>query len=200
MSFGTYNLHTDLNELKNMIGSLPTYLKGDQLYGSVGGGFFTGGRSPNLTIGAILLRLRRVYAFQTRLTDAQLQTLQKAHAEHQAIAQQHHERYRARIEREAHSRLDAMNPFFKECQQTPAQCRSIYLPEVLRRTITQEILTHLEEQGGIPSDLKQKVAVLDRRLRGVIRPADFVWDDTLVDVYPTGIFWWMYMRPREVVD
>ena len=200
MSFGAYNLQTDLQELKNMIASLPTYLKGDQLYGSVGGGFFTGGRNPNLTIGGILLRVRRLYALQTRLTDSQLQTLQQAQHAHQATAQQHAERYRARLEREAHSRLDAIVPFFKECQQTPAQCRSIYLPEVLRRTITQEILTHLSQDQSIPTELSQKVALVDRRLRGVIRPSEFVWDATLAEVYPAEAFWWMYMRPREVGD
>ncbi|MGV2437753.1 MAG UNVERIFIED_CONTAM: hypothetical protein LVT10_24985 [Anaerolineae bacterium] len=50
MSFGAYNLHTDLQELKNMVDSLPTYLKGDQLYGSVGRVLHRG-RNPNLTIG-----------------------------------------------------------------------------------------------------------------------------------------------------
>ncbi|MFZ4827786.1 MAG: hypothetical protein ACOYLB_10555 [Phototrophicaceae bacterium] len=200
MSFGAYNLHTDLQELKNMVDSLPTYLKGDQLYGSVGGGFFTGGRNPNLTIGGILLRVRRLYVFQTRLTDSQLHTLQQVNSAHQTIAQQHTERYRARLEREAHSRLDAILPFVKECLQNPAQCRSIYPPEVLRRTITQEILTHLSQDHSIPTELSQKVALVDRRLRGAVRPADFVWDVTLTEVYPADVFWWMYMCPREIGD
>ncbi|MGV2437752.1 MAG UNVERIFIED_CONTAM: hypothetical protein LVT10_24980 [Anaerolineae bacterium] len=60
------------------------------------------------------------------------------------------------MEREAHSRLDAILPFFKECQQTPAQCRSIYLPEVLRRTITQEILTHLSQDHARPDRVESK--------------------------------------------
>ena len=44
MSFGQdYNIFDDLNELKRMIGSLENYLQKNDLYGSVGGGFLTGG-------------------------------------------------------------------------------------------------------------------------------------------------------------
>ncbi|MEO1442180.1 MAG: hypothetical protein AAFV33_17405, partial [Chloroflexota bacterium] len=61
MSFGkNYSLFTDLNQLESMIRSLESYLKGSELYGSVGGGFLTGGNNPQLTPGAVLMRMRRL--------------------------------------------------------------------------------------------------------------------------------------------
>ena len=55
-----YDRSKDLNEARKMADSLEPYVLGDQVYGSVGGGFFTGGNMPSLTIGALLMRVRRL--------------------------------------------------------------------------------------------------------------------------------------------
>ena len=48
-----YSLAQDLKETQAFVESLDSYLQQDQLYGSVGGGFFTGGRMPALTVGSL---------------------------------------------------------------------------------------------------------------------------------------------------
>ncbi len=197
MSFGQdYNIFDDLNELKRMIGSLENYLKGRDLYGSVGGGFLTGGSTPSLTPGAVLLRLRRLEALRGELDDDWQNTLDELRERHARIREENEARYVDRMEREAHSRLDSMQRFFEECARDPESCAQNYGPEVLRRTITQEILLAMEIDDIHSAELDDKVKVVDRKLRVQVKNSDFVWDEQLKPVYPKETFWWMYMSPR----
>lgn len=194
MSYGkNYSITNDLHELEQMLRSFESYLKGDQIYGSVGGGFFTGGNNPQLTVGAVLLRLRRLQSLVEAHDHRQkLSTLKE---QHNTIYQQHRNRYVDRMQREAHSRLDAMRRFFEECREDRANCPRIYNPEVLRRTIVQEILLEMKDKGITSAELDDKVRRTDNRLRGFVRESNFVWDAQLERVYPDPPFWWMYMTP-----
>lgn len=197
MSFGQqYNIFDDLNALKRMIGSLENYLEGNDIYGSVGGGFLTGGTLPSLTIGAILMRLRRLEALRGELDEDRQNTLGELRERHAHIRQEHESQYVERMEREAHSRLDSMQRFFEECARNPAACAQNYGPEVLRRTITQEILLAMEIDDIHSAELDDKVKMTDRKLRVQVQDSDFIWDTQLQPVYPQETFWWMYMRPR----
>lgn len=194
----TYSLRTDLNDLDKMIDSLPGYLKSDQLYGSIGGGFFTGGTAPNLTIGGLIMRLRRLKALAGDLDAKQQQRLQALEAKHDEIRQDQEDRYIAKMEREANSRLDAMRQFFEECVEDRSQCPRIYLPEVQRRTIVQELIQVMQDAGIFSDELNRKLAGTDKRLQGFVQPAPFVWDDALMPIYPEDTFWWMYRMPPTV--
>ena len=72
MSEQIFSADTDLKEAQAMTNALEGYLLGDELYGRVGsGGLFGGGKMPALTIGALLLRLRRLRVLADRLTPQQ---------------------------------------------------------------------------------------------------------------------------------
>ena len=62
-----YALERDLDELERMTERLQEYLLGDQLYLSIGAGFLRGGSMPQMTLGALLLRRRRLSALRARL-------------------------------------------------------------------------------------------------------------------------------------
>jgi hypothetical protein len=180
-----------------MIGSLAGYLRRDELYGSVGGGFLTGGSSPQLTIGAVLMRLRRLKVLSDRLNDSQQQKLQALDAQHSEIRNDNTERYIARMEREALSRLKAMSPFFEECGKDMSNCARNYNPEVLRRTIVQEILLSMDASNIQSEEVDSLVAKTDRRLRTFVQETGFLWDEELEPAYPKETFWWLYMAPRS---
>ncbi|MFZ4814340.1 MAG: hypothetical protein ACOYL5_07385 [Phototrophicaceae bacterium] len=198
MPYGTqYDIFNDLTDLEQMVRALPNYLRGNQLYGSIGGGFFTGGNAPSLTVGAILLRMRRIEALTAHLSDRTRQSFATTKTEHQAIYTKQSTLYQQWMLREASSRLDAMTTFFEECRQSGENCPRIYPPEVLRRTIVQEICNALTEFGVQSAELTTKANGIDRRLRGMLRPTAFVWDAQLEPVYPATSFWWMYMAPPD---
>lgn len=196
MSYGnSYNIFEDLNVLKRMLDSFERYLRSNDVYGSVGGGLFTVGNNPSLTVGSVLMRLRRLDLLRDELDQKRQQTLDKLIDKNAAIRADRPDRYLSKMEREAHSRLDAMQRYFEECARDLTSCANNYNPEVLRRTITQEILLAMEADDIQSADLDEKIKRTDSRLRRLIQENEFVWDDQLQTVYPADTFWWMYGAP-----
>lgn len=178
-----------------MLRSFEDYLRRNELYGSIGGGFLTGGSNPQMTVGAILMRLRRLSELSQDLTDTQRNQLNDLEARHNEVREAQTERYLQRMEREAHSRLDAMKRFFEECKEDLTVCPRIYKPEVLRRTITQELFLAMADANITSQELDEKAKKTDAKLRGFVTETDFVWDKQLEPIYPQETFWWMYMAP-----
>lgn len=193
-----YSIDQDLREAKAMTDGLERYIQGDQVYGSVSGGIFGSGNMPALTIGALAMRLRRLHSLSPKMTDKQREQLQAIQMKHEAVRNEWRNLYEQKLIREANSRLDAMNPFFEECRSDPALCARVYPPEVLRRTITEEIMIALDDLHSPLDELKQKARRIDASLRRFVQPASFIWADELQSVYPDNQFWWMYNRPPEV--
>lgn len=193
----SYTLDQDLRELKAMVDGLETYVREDALYGSVSGGFFGGGNMPALTVGAVLMRLRRLADQYAGMNDRQRLTFADARARHDAVKQEWRHFYEQKMLREANSRLDAMSAFFEECSHDPQLCAQVYRPEVLRRTTVEEILMALPDLNLTDDDLTKKARGIDSRLRRVVQPASFIWADELKPYYPEDRFWWMYQRPPD---
>lgn len=199
MSEQRYSVDADLKEAQAMVDALEPYLLEKELYGKVGGGgLFGGGKMPALTIGALLMRLRRLRALASQLTPAQLAKLEAIEAKHASIRKEWTMHYEEKAVREAHSRLDAIRHFFEECAQDPKLCANVYLPEALRRTVVQEIAIGLDGSYTDTRELPEKMRGTDARLRRYTQPSDFLWDPALEPVYPRDQFSWLYARPPVV--
>lgn len=195
-----YSLQKDLDEALKMARALEDYIRADQLYGSVGGGLFGGGSSPSLTIGALIMRLRRLEALQSHLSAADRDKLGQAQSLHQMVRDEWNLHYEQKLLKEANSRLDAMRTFFRECQDNTRLCANIYKPEALRRTIVQEILDVMTAQSIASAELDDKVTMTDGQLRAHFQPGDFLWDAVLQDIYPRDPFWWLWGEPPRPSD
>lgn len=192
----SYTIERDLKEAEAMVKALDNYVRQDTLYGSVSGGFFSFSKMPALTIGAVVMRLRRLDVLHDGLNADQRTRLDKTVADHKTVYDAWRVHYDAKMLREAHSRLDAMRTFFEECANSPALCPRIYGPEALRRTVVQEIMLAMEANGTeIEKELKEKAQGVDGRLHAVVKHADFYWDAGLEPAYPRHVFWWLYHRP-----
>lgn len=195
MSEQSYSIKRDLEEAEAMANGLEDYVRGSDLYGKTGGGFFS--RMPSLTIGALLMRLRRLDALRDGMTDSQRQQLEQVKAQHEKIRKEWAIHYHEKLVREAHSRLDSMSHFFEECRDNPRLCASAYPPEALKRTIVQEIADTLENTYGVDSkELPAKLRATDSKLRRYAQAADFQWDAALREVYPQERYWWLYAKPQ----
>lgn len=189
-----YHLQTDLNEAKAMVAVLADYVRGTELYGHASGGFFS--NMPSLTVGAVLLRLRRLDNLRTSMKDSQSKELDKVFDQWQDVRQEWRRHYEEKLKREADSRLDAMRGFFKECGESMLNCQQNYRPELLRRTIVQEILREMVELNIEDDTLKRKVADTDSRLHSFLSDDEFQWTDGLQSIYPKEEFWWLYQKPE----
>lgn len=189
-----YRLDKDLSEAKKMADALEEYIRGADLYGNVGG-MFGSGDTPALTVGALVLRLRRLEAQRGQMSAAQQLELDKAREKHTRVQKDWAVHYESKVLKEARSRLEAMKTFFQECQDQPRTCHANYQPEVLRRTIVQELLHVMEACRINSAEVKLKMAEADSKLHGIVTAAPFVWDTTLQAVYPDSEYWWLYQAP-----
>ena len=197
MAEPSYSIDQDLREAEAMADALDPYIYGDEIYGRAGGGSVVGGQTPALTIGALLLRLRRLRALADQLSPAQRATLEKVEARNNAIRDEWSVHYQQKLVKEGESRLKGMEAFFKECLDEPRTCYSGYPPEALRRTIIHEIDAALDGMNASSAELDTQIRRADSKLQGVVKPSEFIWAKALESVYPRDTYWWLYSRPPK---
>lgn len=189
MSEVNFTIERDLNEAQAMCKALIPYVYEDTLYGKLGGSL------PSLTLGALLMRLRRLRFLRDKMSSAQLEKLAAAESQHKAVLNEWRLNYEKKLVREAISRLDAIKPYFDEWHDNARAAANAYLPEALRRTIVQEIIATLETLRVENDDLWVKQRKIDTDLRRLLRPSEFIWAQALEPVYPAEVFWWLYHKP-----
>ena len=190
-----YSLERDLDELERMVERLGDYLLGDAMYLPVGGGFFRGASTPQMTIGALLLRRRRLTRLRAKLKRKDGSRLDAAITQHEKLRREWTLHYEKKLQREVPMRLKLMAGFFRECSENPRDCAGAYPVEALRRTIVQEILIAMEEFGCDKRESAAAVGQADQALRRLLQAGEFIWSPMLEMVYPKAKFWWLYGCP-----
>src|SRR5574341_1134108 len=186
-----YSVERDLQEAHRMVEALDPYVYQDQLYMPISGsGLFS--PMPALTIGAALLRLRRLEALRDQLTPAQQSELDALESQNQKVWEEWHVHYERKLMEEAKSRLKLLTSYIEDCKEDARGCAGNYPAEALRRTIVQEIIIFVEQHGIHSAELDRSVARVDSGLRGIIRPDGFLWSPQLQPVYRADTFWWLY--------
>lgn len=189
-----YDLERDLSQLERMTENLPDYLLGSALYMPVGG-FFRKSTMPQLTLGALLLRRRRLSALRAFLKRAQAARLDAALRTHDKARAEWTLHYEKKLKREVPSRLKVMRAFFADCSESPRDCAPAYPVEALRRTVVQEILLAMDEFRYDASESAAPVQQTDMALRRILHAGEFIWSGRLEPVYPRETFWWLYGSP-----
>ena len=191
-----YSVDQDLREAEAMTKGLENYLKGDTLYASAGGGIFSFGNMPTMTVGALLMRLRRLGVLRMQLNTQQREQLAELNRKHEEVRSEFPAHYEKKMLWEANSRLDLMRQYFSDAM-TPGDAVSNYPPEMLRRTIVQELLAAMDELRIQSAELDTKVQQIDSRLNGIATErTGFLWDAQLEPAYPQKDYWWLYRKPR----
>ena len=190
-----YSLTRDLDEFERMVERLDDYLLGDAMYLPVGGGFFRGSTTPQMTLGALLLRRRRLSRLRAKLKRTDGFRLDDALAQHDDLQREWTLHYEQKLQREVPMRLKLMAAFFRECSDNPRECAGAYAVEALRRTIVQEILDAMDDFGYDKRETTAGVQRADQALRQLLHAGEFIWSPLLEPVYPRETFWWLYGRP-----
>lgn len=195
-----YTIEQDIKEARAMVNALEDYVRGTELYVNIGGGLFGGGNMPMLTIGALVMRLRRLRALADAGKLAAQQQIDLKHIEdaHEHVRREWTHHYELMAKREVKSRLDAMKTFFEEAASSMKLAARVYMPEVLRRTTVEELLLHMEAHNVDVTEERKKAKAVDSQLRKFTTGGEFVWDSQLAAVYPRDRFWWMHAAPPEI--
>jgi hypothetical protein len=195
MSETHYHIDRDLQEAREMAQGLEDYVRGENLYGTVSGLYASDPDMPSLTVGNLLLRLRRLQALQAEMSPEQRAILTEAEAEHERVRREWMNHYIGKATNEAGARLRSMEAFFAECEDAPETCAANYLPEALRRTVIQELVDGLNTANLPDSGLDKSLKNVDAQLRRFVESSSFLWDERLRPVYPQSRYWWLYERP-----
>ncbi len=197
MAETTYSVARDLEEARAMVDRLERYVRGNDLYGRAGsGGMFSMTQMPSLTLGALLMRLRRLEALRSTLTPEQQTELDQLLAANAKTQKEWREHYQSKLEREAVSRLKAMSTFFEELRDNPKLAASSYQPEALRRTIAQVLYDEMKAEGMPVDKVEGEMAAVDSRLRRWFDKGKFIWSELLEPAYPANPYWWLYTQPK----
>ncbi len=191
MPEANYSIDRDLSEAQALANNLVPYVYENELYGSIGG-MFGSGSMPRLTIGGLLLRLRRLHALEDRLMPEQKTQLAAVDATTENVRREWKVHYDDKLAQEAVSRLKMIDRFFDDCADDPRTCAANYPPEAMRRTIVQVIIEALAQPNPEIDRLASKV---DLQLRRFTQPSDFIWASALQPAYPPDAYWWLYAKP-----
>lgn len=191
-----YTIDQDIKELRAMVDVLDPYVYENQLFKRIGGSAFSTSNMPYMTIGSVLLRLRRLDAVTDQMTEAQRRDFQAAEAVNQRVYDAWTTHYRKKMVEEGLSRLKTMHSFFNDCKQSLRDCANGYRPEAWRRTVVEELYIALDEMNEPSAEFDSARRTADGLLRGFVRKGDFIWDSALQPVYPEKTFWWLYGKPE----
>lgn len=190
-----YRIERDLYHTLTMCQVFEDYVRSDQLYGYAAGLF---SNMPSMTIGSLVMRLRRIDTLRMHMPDSKKKKLDNALDKYLQVRTDWLYHFENKIKQEAHSRVDAMKGFFYECSDNIRNCIGIYKPEIMRRTIVQELVREMDILNIRDGELLAKITETDDKLQRVTEKADFQWADILIPAYDEDEFWWLYHSPPNL--
>lgn len=189
-----YDYKKDLKTLTMMTNRLESYVRGTEIYGNEG--MFNSGY-PAVTIGGILLRIRRLNALREFVSKSKQVSLDASILQHENIYQQWRVHYETKILSESTSRLKQIEQFIEEYDGNPEASTIAFRPEQMRRTILQEI-TYMFQRINLQSDdFTKSLIKVDDKLETMVNAAVFQWHPTLETVYSSNEFWWLYSKLKD---
>lgn len=181
----------DLALLEAMLEALPDYLTQSELYYPLNNPYW-----PRLTLGGVLLRLRRVEAAYNRLDDSQREAVQRILVRFNEIIQEYKSHLVARVHAEYQARLRQWDHYLSELEHDPHQHADFYSSEVENRLILQlleEFLTSSQVSAASPD--RARLDELDRHLAENWQEGDFILPLAVQSAYTAADDWWLYGRP-----
>jgi hypothetical protein len=183
----------DLAVIREMVTEFQDYILGDEVYRTLIIRMGRGDERIQSSGGDLLARLHKLNAQADELSPAQQQEFADLRRRLDESMADFRTRFHALLERETRARLNSLKWFLDECQEDRRQCRIQYPFEIRNRQRMAEIWKILSQNP--PQGLRSQIDAIDRRIRSLTAPADFVWDDQVKTVYEREEYWYLYVLP-----
>lgn len=188
---GTEKLQNDLAALEAMAAEMDDYLQSDVLFWPMAQGDL-----PRLTLGGYLMRQHRLLELRDLLSMQQQDRLHKAINQYHKALEEKVVRFEEKAHEELAARLRQWQAYLGEARQGTGV--AYYESAVEPRVMGQALIAQLRVQPyQLQSELAQRVAMLDRELRQIWEPGEFIWPEEWKPAYPREKFWWLYGHPRK---
>jgi 5-carboxymethyl-2-hydroxymuconate isomerase len=183
----------DLAVIREMAHEFQNYILGDEVYRTLTIRMGRGDEQIQSSGGDLLARLHKLEAQRNKLSAEQQQEFADLRRQLEDAMRDFHTRFHSLLERETKARLNSLKWFLDECQEDRRQCRVQYPFEIRNRQRIAEIWKILGQNP--PQGLRGQIDAVDRRLRSLTVPADFVWDEYVKEIYPREAYWYLYVLP-----
>jgi len=182
------SIEYDLQYLKIGIGTLENYFHTRKLFWPIHAGSPTGEPAfPRLTLGSLLLSLKRVQARD--LTPQQRRELRSFEFDLQQAQKKRQVAWEQKIEHEFSSRARQWRFYLNELNRD-LEKHTEYYPNEVRLRVLLELL--LENK---PSLDDKHLNAMDSFLQTFFLPGDFIWDIDLVSGFPEDTYWYLWGVP-----
>ncbi len=151
---------------------------------------------PPMTIGGVLMRLRRLEMLREQLSAEEQHRLDAARSTFDAALVEKVVRFEQRAHDELHARLREWTTYLRDLPGKSAADN--YVGKVDGRVVIAELAAKLDEPPYHQAPrLAADMAAVDNRLRALWAPGGFVWDAVWEAAYPPDRFWYLYGVPRH---
>ncbi|MDX1412782.1 MAG: hypothetical protein R3293_01245 [Candidatus Promineifilaceae bacterium] len=193
MTSAIEKLDQDVAIVAYMAAEMESYLNSDVL-------FWNMRRSglPALTLGGYLMRQYRLLRLQKLLHDSKKKELDAAVQQYNDALVEKIIRFEQKAHRELDARLRQWGEYLKDVDRGTAASTSNYRNAVETRAM---IAALTEQLQLAPYEIEPRVlsetSLLDRQLKRVWKPGEFIWFEEWQPAYPLEYYWWLYGNPRE---
>lgn len=186
-------LRDDLAILCQMVHHADAYLVSDATRWDMGVA-----NMPPMTIGGVLMRLRRLRILSEQLSAEDQRRLAGASSAFDAALFEKVVRFEQRAHDELHARLREWTTYLRDLPSKSAAKVENYAGKVDGRVVIAELTTKLSEPPYQQSPrVADDITAVDNRLRALWVPGGFVWDPIWEAAYSPATFWYLYGTPRE---
>lgn len=184
----------DLWYVRDGIEELESYLLSDAVYWPVGVTPPAGEPPyPQLTLGWLLLAYKRA-GLGAKTTDQRAE-LERLSTPLENIHTQWRSAWERKAAQEFHARLKLWLNYLEEYRKAPPENYDRYTYEVSRRVLLQILKPETSQSPPSDTDL---LFGLDKVLKVLLTPGDFIWDQDLIDGFSRQDYWFLYGRlPKE---
>lgn len=183
----------DLRYFQAGLEQLENYLLAKDLYRSIGVRAPSGEPPyPQLTPGGLLLALARMGAMAD--TSAQRNRLDEAQRSLDELRTRWRVAWGKKATADFHARRKLWSDFLNEYCDQPGAHYDRYPYEVGRRV---QLNLLAPETLDLPAAEQQALTALDRILRIVLNPGDFIWESRLAASFPEPDYWFLYGNLRQ---
>jgi hypothetical protein len=139
-------------------------------------------RTPQLTIGNVLLSLKRLSAGPAEVP-AVGTAIQKVRDEWRS-------NWSRKAAHEFSSRLNLWQQYLRELRGEREKKDASFAYEVRQRAILYLLTAEVLE--GIPAEESEQLTMLDQVLRGLTGEGSFIWEPEVASAFPQDSYWFLY--------
>ncbi|MBE2222845.1 MAG: hypothetical protein IAF02_14975 [Anaerolineae bacterium] len=190
MNDGVQKLEQDVAILAAMAAQMDDYLKSDILFWKMGQSGM-----PMLTLGGYLMRQYRLLTLSDLLSEQKQADMETAVIQFNAALVEKIVRFEAKATHEIEARIRQFEAYLRDLRNKQAPGMN-YETAVEPRAMLAALIAKLSMAPyHLDRHIPGRIETLDRNLRQLWLPDDFIWPIAWQPAYPPDEFWWLYGKP-----